>query len=145
MLETLRTWPGARRRIVVAGEMLELGPRSPQLHKETGRKCAENDVSWLMGVQGDASFFVEGAVAAGLSPQQARFFPEARRAGEFCCSLLEPGDVVLVKGSRGVHLETVIEMLREEVEAREVEGREFNQESRGVEKSRSREVERSRS
>ena len=136
MLETLRTWPGARRRIVVAGEMLELGPQSPKLHRETGRKCAENNLSWLITVQGDARFFLEGAVAAGLPPAQTRFFRDARLAGEFCRSLLEPGDVVLVKGSRGVHLETVIEMLREEVEGREVKGREFNQEGRGVEKSR---------
>jgi UDP-N-acetylmuramoyl-tripeptide--D-alanyl-D-alanine ligase len=122
---------------VVAGEMLELGPQSPQLHRETGRKCAEANISWLIAVQGDARFFVEGAVAAGLPLQQTRFFPDAQRAGGFCRSLLEPGDVVLVKGSHGVHLETVMEMLREEVEGREVEGREFNQESRGVEKSRS--------
>ncbi len=112
MLETLRTWPGARRRIVVAGEMLELGPQSPELHKEVGRKCAENSVSWLVAVQGNASAFVAGAVAAGLPPEQTRFFPDSRSAGIFCRSLLEPGDVLLVKGSRGVHLETVIEMLR---------------------------------
>ena len=40
MLETLAAWPGARRRIVVAGEMLELGPTSPELHRGVGRKCA---------------------------------------------------------------------------------------------------------
>ena len=119
MLETLRTWPGARRRIVVAGEMLELGPQSPRLHREIGRRCGENNLSWLIAVQGDAKFFVEGAVAAGLPPECARFFPEPQDAGEFCRSLLEPGDVVLVKGSRGVRLETVIEILREGVESQE--------------------------
>jgi UDP-N-acetylmuramoyl-tripeptide--D-alanyl-D-alanine ligase len=123
MLETLRRWPGAGRRIVVAGEMLELGPQSPQLHKETGRKCAEANLSWLIAVQGDAKFFLEGAVAAGLPPAHTRFFPDARLAGEFCQSRLEPGDVVLVKGSRAVHLETVTEMLREGVEESRVESR----------------------
>ena len=121
MLDTLRTWPGARRRIVVAGEMLELGPQSPHLHEETGRKCAEASLSWLIAVQGDAKFLVEGAVAAGLPPQRTRFFPGAQWAGEFCRSLLEPGDVVLVKGSRGVHLETVTKMLQEQSTSREVE------------------------
>jgi UDP-N-acetylmuramoyl-tripeptide--D-alanyl-D-alanine ligase len=128
MLETLRTWPGARRRIVVAGEMLELGPQSAQLHKETGRKCAESNLSWLIAVQGDARFFLEGAVAAGLPPTHARFFPDARWAGEFCRSLLEPGDVVLVKGSRGVHLEVVTEMLQERSSSQE--SRVESQESR---------------
>jgi UDP-N-acetylmuramoyl-tripeptide--D-alanyl-D-alanine ligase len=114
MLETLRTWPGARRRVVVAGEMLELGPQSPKLHKEVGRKCAEADLAWLIAVQGDARFFLEGAMAAGMASTQTRFFPDAPSAGEFCRSQLEPGDVVLVKGSRGVHLEAVVEMLRSE-------------------------------
>jgi UDP-N-acetylmuramoyl-tripeptide--D-alanyl-D-alanine ligase len=112
MLETLRTWPGARRRIVVAGEMLELGPQSPKLHEEIGRKCAGANLAWLIAVQGEARFFLDGAVAKGLPSAQTRFFPDAVSAGEFCRSLLEPGDVVLVKGSRGVHLEAVIEMLR---------------------------------
>jgi UDP-N-acetylmuramoyl-tripeptide--D-alanyl-D-alanine ligase len=129
MLETLWAWPGARRRILVAGEMLELGPQSPKLHKEIGRKCVEANLAWLIAVQGNARFFLEGAVAAGLPSAQTRFFPAPQSAGEFCQSLLKPGDVVLVKGSRGVHLETVVEMLR----------------SRRVESSGNREVEELRS
>jgi UDP-N-acetylmuramoyl-tripeptide--D-alanyl-D-alanine ligase len=114
MLETLHAWPGARRRIVVAGEMLELGPQSPRLHEEVGRKCAEADLAWLIAVQGDARFFLEGAVAAGMPSAQIRFFSDAPPAGEFCRSQLESGDVVLVKGSRGVHLEAAVEILRNE-------------------------------
>lgn len=112
MLETLAAWPGALRRVVVAGEMLELGPSSPALHRQIGRRCAESRVDLLVGVQGLAEFFVSGAVEAGLSAERARFFPDARQAGEFCRAVLKAGDVVLVKGSRGVRLETVIELLR---------------------------------
>ncbi len=119
MLETLAAWPGARRRIVVAGEMLELGPTSPELHRGVGRKCAQSGVAWVIAVQGDAQFFVEGAVEGGIPPSHGRFFPDAKSAGEFCQALIAPGDVILVKGSRGVHLETVIEMLeKRNLEAR---------------------------
>jgi len=51
-------------------------------------------------------------VEAGFSAERARFFPDARQAGEFCRVVVKAGDVVLVKGSRGVRLETVIELLR---------------------------------
>jgi len=112
MLETLAAWPHARRRMVVVGEMLELGPTSPDLHREIGGRCAESGVSWLLAVQGNARFFLEGALERGFRPEHARFFATAKEAGEFCRGLLEPGDVVLVKGSRGVHLETAIELLR---------------------------------
>jgi UDP-N-acetylmuramoyl-tripeptide--D-alanyl-D-alanine ligase len=111
MLETLAEWPGARRRIVVAGEMLELGKSSPELHRGVGRKCAECGVDWLIAVQGEARFFIEGAVERGMDPSRTHFSPMPRDAGEFCRSLLAPGDVVLVKGSRSVGLETVAELL----------------------------------
>ncbi|MGO8788670.1 MAG: UDP-N-acetylmuramoyl-tripeptide--D-alanyl-D-alanine ligase [Terriglobia bacterium] len=112
MLETLAAWPGARRRIVVAGEMLELGPTSPELHRTVGRHCAQSGVEWLIAVQGAAQFFVEGAVDGGMPTSHARFFPNAKSAGGFCHALIAPGDVILIKGSRGVHLETVTEMLK---------------------------------
>ena len=111
MLEVLMTWPHAQRRIVVAGEMLELGPSSPLLHREVGRKCAESRVDVLIAVQGEARQFIEGAIEGGLSPDNTRFFPDARGAAEFCRSILKPGDTILLKGSRGVQLETVVECL----------------------------------
>lgn len=112
MLETLAAWPGSRRRIVVAGEMLELGPTAPDWHRMIGRKCVESRVDWIVAVQGDARFIAEGAMSAGLPPERAKFFSDAAKAAEYCGQLLEPGDVVLVKGSRAVHLEKVIELLR---------------------------------
>lgn len=111
MLETLAGWPGAKRRIVVAGEMLELGPLSPEWHRKVGRKCAESGVDWLLAVQGDARFLVEGAVEAGLAAARARVFDTPEEAAECCRGLLRPGDAVLIKGSRGVHLEKAIELL----------------------------------
>ena len=111
MVETLAAWPGARRQIVVAGEMLELGPLSPEWHRNVGRKCAECGVDWLLAVQGDARFFLEGAIEGGLPQERVEFFQTPEEAAGVCRGVLRPGDVVLVKGSRGVHLEKVIELL----------------------------------
>ncbi|MGH9469524.1 MAG: UDP-N-acetylmuramoyl-tripeptide--D-alanyl-D-alanine ligase [Terriglobia bacterium] len=114
MLETLGSWPGAARRIVLAGEMLELGPSSPELHRGVGRECVRAGVDWLIAVGGDARFFIEGAIAAGLPPQRARFFEESAQAGQFCEAMLRTGDVVLVKGSRRVGLEKAVEAITQE-------------------------------
>jgi len=114
MLEALAAWPGARRRLVVAGEMLELGGASPQLHRGVGRKCAQSGVDWLIAVKGDARYFLEGAEEGGIPRSRQLFFPDAKPAGEFCKSLARSGDVILIKGSRGVHLESAIEVLTKE-------------------------------
>ncbi len=112
MIEMLTGWEGARRRVVVAGEMLELGSTSPEIHREAGRKLAEAGIDFLIAVQGDAQYFVEGAAQAGLSREDAVFFPDAATAGAYCRDFIKAGDVVLVKGSRGVNLEKVIELLK---------------------------------
>jgi UDP-N-acetylmuramoyl-tripeptide--D-alanyl-D-alanine ligase len=116
MIETLAGWAGAKRRIVVAGEMLELGPTSPEWHRQIGRKVVECGIDGLVAVQGDARYIREGALGAGMDPARAVFFPSAPEAGRYCGSLLEPGDVVLVKGSRGVNLERVTELLAKSME-----------------------------
>ncbi|MGH9406182.1 MAG: UDP-N-acetylmuramoyl-tripeptide--D-alanyl-D-alanine ligase [Terriglobia bacterium] len=113
MIETLASWP-AGRRIVVAGEMLELGRSSPSLHRRIGRECAHAGIDWLIAVKGDAKFFIEGAREAGLAAERTAFFVDAREAGRFCRALLRPGDVILVKGSRAVRLEDAIDELRRE-------------------------------
>jgi UDP-N-acetylmuramoyl-tripeptide--D-alanyl-D-alanine ligase len=111
MLETLASWPGARRRIVLAGEMLELGPSSPDWHRRIGEKCVEVGIDWLLAVQGDAQFFLEGAKNAGFPPERGRLFPDAEQAGRFYLEMAQAGDVVLVKGSRGVRLEKAIAVI----------------------------------
>jgi UDP-N-acetylmuramoyl-tripeptide--D-alanyl-D-alanine ligase len=124
MIETLAGWTGAKRRIVVAGEMLELGPTSPEWHRQIGRKVVECGIDGLVAVQGDARFIREGALGAGMDPAKAVFFPSAPEAARYCGSLLEPGDVVLVKGSRGVNLERVTELLAKTTELPSVKCRE---------------------
>ena len=112
MLETLANWPGAKRRIVVAGEMLELGPAAPTFHHAIGRKAHEAGVDWLVAVRGNARFLVEGAVEAGLKPDRAQFFATPEESVAYCRALLQPGDVVLVKGSRAVQLDKVVDSLK---------------------------------
>ncbi len=115
MIELLAQTPGYNRRILAAGEMLELGPQSAQLHRESGRQAAAaKKIDWVLGVQGQASKIVGGAVEAGLPASHARFFPNSADAGAFLAEMLQPGDLLLVKGSRGVKMERIVEALREQ-------------------------------
>jgi UDP-N-acetylmuramoyl-tripeptide--D-alanyl-D-alanine ligase len=111
MLELLAATP-ANRRIVVLGEMLELGPEGPQLHRRAGEKVAGAGVNLLVGVQGAAKELVDGAVQHGLPESAARFFSHAAAAGEYLRQILRPGDVVLFKASRGVRLEEALDAVR---------------------------------
>jgi UDP-N-acetylmuramoyl-tripeptide--D-alanyl-D-alanine ligase len=112
MTELLAATPNFRRRILAAGEMRELGTASPQLHREAGQFAARTGkVDWIIGVSGDAGQIVEGAVAAGLPREQTKFFPTPLEAAQFLEILLVSGDLLLVKGSRGVKMEQIVEAL----------------------------------
>jgi UDP-N-acetylmuramoyl-tripeptide--D-alanyl-D-alanine ligase len=108
MLDVLRETP-ARRRIAVLGEMLELGQSTEPLHREIGKYAAMERIDVLVGIRGAARFMVEEAVKAGLSDGAAYFFEDPVAAGDFLHRLLEPGDAVLFKGSRGVKVERALE------------------------------------
>jgi len=103
---------GAKCRIVVAGEMLELGPSAAEIHRETGKRIANAGVDMLIGVRGFGRELVEGARKAGL--MDAEFAEDSEAAGTLLCGRIGPGDVVLVKGSRGVRTEKVVEALLKE-------------------------------
>lgn len=112
MIDTLVSGsPTAERRIVVAGEMLELGENSAAIHRETGEKIAAADIDLLIGIRGLAADIVDGARDAGLSGVE--FAEDSDAAGERLAEIIRQGDVVLVKGSRGVRTEKVIERLLE--------------------------------
>lgn len=96
----------ARRRIVVAGEMLELGPAGERMHQSAGQHIAEKKVDVLVGVRGLARNMVEAAKAEGM---RAEFVATPEEAGEWLARETRDGDVVLLKASRGVKLEKALE------------------------------------
>jgi UDP-N-acetylmuramoyl-tripeptide--D-alanyl-D-alanine ligase len=110
MIEALAT-VATGRRLVVAGEMLELGPDSEPLHREAGRFIAASGVDALVGVRGHARALVEGAREAGLS--DASFVETPEEAADSLAGKIEAGDVVLVKGSRGVATDRAVARLVE--------------------------------
>ena len=105
MVDTLATLE-AERRIVVAGEMLELGPSAPELHRACGEHMAERGIDVVIGVRGLAQYIAEGARARGTS---ALFVDTPEAAGEWLAREVRAHDAVLLKGSRGVRLERALE------------------------------------
>jgi UDP-N-acetylmuramoyl-tripeptide--D-alanyl-D-alanine ligase len=108
-VDTLAAMPG-RRRIVVAGEMLELGPTGEELHRECGRYMAGSKLDFLLGVRGLAKPMVEAASDSGM---KAEFVGTPEDAGEWLARETREGDVVLLKASRGVKLEKALETWRQ--------------------------------
>jgi UDP-N-acetylmuramoyl-tripeptide--D-alanyl-D-alanine ligase len=112
MIRSLAARP-AKRRILVAGEMLEMGEHGPALHTACGKTAAEAGLDLVAGVQGNAEHLVAAAGKGGVA---ALFLPDAEAAGRWLLQNLQTGDVVLIKGSRGVHLERAIEALKNAAE-----------------------------
>lgn len=110
MVDTLLTLP-AERTLVVAGEMLELGPESAKLHRECGETMGQRGIHMVVGVRGEAASIVEGAKAAGA---EAIFLPTPEDAGAWLRENLRPGDAALFKASRGVRLERALEVLQKQ-------------------------------
>jgi UDP-N-acetylmuramoyl-tripeptide--D-alanyl-D-alanine ligase len=105
MVDALAGLP-AQRRIVVAGEMLELGPKAEQMHRECGQHMAEKKIDHLVGVRGLAEALVDEARKAGVA---AEFVATPEGAGAWLAREAKPGDAVLLKASRGVKLEKALE------------------------------------
>jgi len=115
MIATLAARP-AKRRILVAGEMLELGEHAQALHAACGKAAAEAGLDLVVGVRGNAQHLAAVACWGGVA---SIFLPEATAAGEWLAKNIQPGDVVLVKGSRGVQLERAIEVLKTHIASSE--------------------------
>ncbi|HKO97722.1 MAG TPA: UDP-N-acetylmuramoyl-tripeptide--D-alanyl-D-alanine ligase [Pyrinomonadaceae bacterium] len=100
----------SKRRIVIAGEMLELGPDAASLHRNAGGEIASVGIDLLWGVRGLATELVAGANAAGLSG--TAFFESSDAAAAMLLNEIKEGDLVLIKGSRGVATDRIVSALR---------------------------------
>jgi UDP-N-acetylmuramoyl-tripeptide--D-alanyl-D-alanine ligase len=107
MVDALMAIP-AERQIVVAGEMLELGPEAEALHAACGLRMAEHGVDFVLGVRGVAEAMVAAAKGVGM---EGLFVASAEEAGEWLVANVREGDVVLLKASRGVRLEKALTVI----------------------------------
>lgn len=110
------------RKIVVAGEMLELGENAAEIHRQTGRKIAEMGVDVLIGIRGLGSEIVNGAKVAGIG--KAIFADDSEQAGNILVDEVRANDVILIKGSRGVRTEKVLDALGSKFDLEAVRGAE---------------------
>lgn len=114
-LDVVASATGSARKVAVLGEMLELGSHSAALHRECGAAAAAAGLDLLIAVGGEpASELADAAVAAGMPARCVKHVPTSADAASLALERVRPGDLVLVKGSRGIGTDAVVERLKEE-------------------------------
>ncbi|HVR39804.1 MAG TPA: UDP-N-acetylmuramoyl-tripeptide--D-alanyl-D-alanine ligase [Thermoanaerobaculia bacterium] len=112
-LELLHQADVRGRRIAVIGDMLELGPDELTFHHDAG-KAVPKSVDVIVGVGKRAQSLIDGAREAGIA--NLHYFDTAQQAGEFLKTFIHDGDLVLIKGSRGVGLDRIVKMLEDDAQ-----------------------------
>ena len=114
-LETVRNATGSARKIAILGEMLELGDHTSRLHDECGWAAAESGLDLLITVGGPpARRLADAAKTAGMRPDAVAYVATTAAAADLALTKIRPGDLVLVKGSRGIRTDLVVERLKVE-------------------------------
>jgi len=112
LLDTVTELRGFGRIILTLGDMLELGNDSPALHHELGQKVAKLSPDWLVTV-GDHSLQIQaGAIESGMPEIHCVHFKEAEQAADFLQKNLHPGDLLVLKGSRDIQLDRIVDRIR---------------------------------
>lgn len=110
----LRDWPASGNRVLIAGDMLELGAESPQCHQELGACAADTRIDRLLAFGEQADHVAGGALRAGMKPHTVADCHDLDALFTVLECWLNPGDVILVKGSRGMRMERVVHWLRQQ-------------------------------
>jgi len=111
----MKTASGSARKIAVLGEMLELGAHSTRLHEECGALAAAVGLDLLIAVGGPpARALAAAAVRTGMAEASVAYVATSAEAAELAARRTRPGDLVLVKGSRGIGTDVVVDRLKAE-------------------------------
>ena len=114
-LETIAASTGSARKIAVLGEMLELGAHADRLHEECGRAAAAAGLDLLIAVGGDpAARLADAARSTGMDASAVIHVATSAEAAELAMRKVRPGDLILVKGSRGIRTDHVVDRLKVE-------------------------------
>ena len=110
-LQALKELAGIRRKVLVLGDMAELGERAVKMHHETGKAAGEAGCDVVLAYGRYASQVISGAIAAGVPEENAQAHEDILELVEAAFELIEDNDVVLVKGSRSTRMERVVTAL----------------------------------
>ena len=113
VLKGLASLP-SKRKVAVLGDMLELGENEIDYHVQAGKQVARFGWEILITVGSLSQHMIEGALSSGMKKEQALSFEDSTRAAEEIWSLLEESDLVLVKGSRKIETEKIVEKIKSE-------------------------------
>jgi UDP-N-acetylmuramoyl-tripeptide--D-alanyl-D-alanine ligase len=114
-LEVMAAAEGCARKVAVLGEMLELGEHAGRLHAACGQAAAAARLDMLIAVGGEpARALAQAAMAHGMDAANVSHAPTNGEAADLALSRVRPGDLVLVKGSRGIGTDLVVERLKAE-------------------------------
>ena len=103
----------AKRKVAILGDMLELGNTQISYHQKAGKQVQHNAWDMLITVGPISLHMAEGALQAGMNQAQIVSFENSDKAADQVASFLEPGDVVLVKGSRGIKMDKIVAKLKQ--------------------------------
>ena len=107
-LNILSEFPSEGRKIAVFGDMLELGKMTEEGHREVGLEIVRRGVDYLFVIGEKSRDIARAAKEAGMAEDKIFHFPFTMEAGVFLQERIKPGDVVLVKGSRGSKMEQMV-------------------------------------
>ena len=113
-ISVLNDIKGVGRTIAVLGDMLELGACAQEAHLGVGRFAAAKGIDYIVTVGENGGYIAKGAVEAGISNDRVFSFASNEQAVGFLDGFVKEGDVVLVKGSRGMKMEQVVDYLKGE-------------------------------
>ncbi len=114
-LEALAVSKTSGRRIAVLGDMLELGEETVKLHQQVGQKIFELKIDLLVTVGSLAEHIARGAVRNGIPASAIRSLEDKKQAANYLLRIIKPGDTLLLKGSRGMKMEEVLQYIQEKV------------------------------
>ncbi len=114
-IDALKTFRKGKRRFAVIGDMLELGENTIIAHRDLGIYIAGAGVDGLIAVGEFAGYVAEGAAEAGMNENMVRAFNDYPQTLEQIKEWIAEGDIILVKGSRGMRMERIVEGLKESI------------------------------
>jgi UDP-N-acetylmuramoyl-tripeptide--D-alanyl-D-alanine ligase len=110
----LRDWPASGNRLLIAGDMLELGKDSARCHRELGACVADMRINRLLAFGEQAKHVADGALRAGMNRHVIADCHDLETLYAVLDCWLTPGDVILVKGSRGMRMERIVQWLKQQ-------------------------------